>query len=125
MPTGGQMTIKTEQIALPAGDDRLATEMVPGEFVLLSVSDTGCGMPAEIKGRIFDPFFTTKEVGQGTGLGLSMAHGIVQQLGGMIEVDSDQEQGSTFRIYIPIVAEPRPARSGVQAVGKEQACHAI
>jgi signal transduction histidine kinase len=114
MPTGGQITIKTEQIAIPAGDDRLAAEMVPGEYVLLSVSDTGCGVPAEIKGRIFDPFFTTKEVGQGTGLGLSMARGLVQQLGGMIEVDSDPDQGSTFRIYIPIVAEPRPARQAAE-----------
>jgi signal transduction histidine kinase len=126
MPSGGRLTIKTEQVAISAGDHRLSADVVPGEYALLSVSDTGCGMPADIQGRIFEPFYTTKEVGKGSGLGLSMAYGVVQQLGGLIEVDSVPGEGSTFKLYIPVLfAGPRPAVSDVQTAGKEEACHAI
>ncbi len=124
MPRGGQLTISTEQVVIPAGDRRLSAEMVPGAYALLRVSDTGCGIDADVKERVFEPFFTTKDVGKGSGLGLSVAYGVVQQLGGKIEVDSDPDCGSTFSIYIPIFAEPQPTPSNGQTVDMEAICHA-
>jgi PAS domain S-box-containing protein len=77
----------------------------PGMFARMSVSDQGCGIPEEIRKNIFEPFFTTKEVGQGTGLGLSMVFGTVQQHGGFVTVDSKQDEGTIFAVYLPILAE--------------------
>jgi len=78
-------------------------EVRPGYYVLLAVSDTGCGMTEDIKARLFEPFFTTKEKGKGTGLGLAMAYGVARQSGGQIEVYSEAGLGSTFKIYLPRV----------------------
>ena len=77
----------------------------PGKFACMSVSDQGCGIADEIRKNIFEPFFTTKEVGQGTGLGLSMVFGTVQQHGGFVTVASKQEEGTTFAVYLPLRAE--------------------
>ena len=84
--------------------------MPPVTMVEVAIIDTGCGIPEQNLKRIFDPFFTSKEVGKGTGLGLSVSHGIVRAHGGSIDVTSKVEEGSTFRVFLPI--EPPPQEAG-------------
>jgi PAS domain S-box-containing protein len=101
MPKGGQLAIRISNVQLEAHDLCHAPEAQAGRFVCLSVADTGCGIPPENVRRIFEPFFTTKEVGKGTGLGLATVYGIVKQHQGWIEVQSQHEQGTTFRVFFP------------------------
>src|SRR5437660_6837986 len=104
MPKGGALTIATQAVEIKEADRLRHTEARTGEFVCLSVSDTGCGIRPEHLPRIFEPFFTTKELGCGTGLGLSTVYGIVKQHRGWIEVTSQPSVGTTFRIFLPRAA---------------------
>jgi PAS domain S-box-containing protein len=97
----GKMTIETGKVVLDKSFCREHPGSVPGEYVLLTVSDNGCGMDKETLDNLFEPFFTTKEVGQGTGLGLATVYGIVKQNNGYIYVKSEPDEGTIFRIYLP------------------------
>ncbi len=101
MPGGGLLTINTRNVGEREIRNLNISHIVPGEYVLLEVQDTGTGMPEEVMEKIFEPFFSTKEVGKGTGLGLSTVYGIVKQTGGYIYPESEEGKGTTFRIYLP------------------------
>ncbi|WP_198283313.1 PAS domain-containing protein [Sphingomonas sp. PAMC 26617] len=101
MPSGGKMTVETQNAHL---DSRYAADeigIVPGQYVLIAVTDSGTGMPQEVIDKAFDPFFTTKEVGKGTGLGLSQVYGFIKQSGGHVRIYSELGQGSTVKLYLP------------------------
>jgi len=104
MPSGGVLRIKTSQVSMM--DSKPGVKNSSTAHALLEITDTGCGMDDEIKAHLFEPFFTTKPIGKGTGLGLSTVCGIVKQSGGTIEVDSVPGEGTTFRVYLPIVEQP-------------------
>jgi PAS domain S-box-containing protein len=105
MPDGGKMTIETQNEVLDEEYCRRHLEAVPGEYVMLSISDNGIGMDRETLEHLFEPFYTTKEPGKGTGLGLAMVYGIVKNHGGHIMCHSEPGEGTVFRIYFPVVEE--------------------
>jgi PAS domain S-box-containing protein len=114
MPAGGTISFKAANVELSEDDARMYVGAAPGRYIIVTVADTGSGMPREIKNRIFDPFFTTKETGSGTGLGLSILLTIVETHGGFIDLSSEVGSGTRFSIYFPVPdTEPRrPATTG-------------
>ena len=123
MPTGGELTIHTANVSFEDVTDFYGVAVPPGQYVMLSVADTGTGMDSETRNRVFEPFFTTKAEGRGTGLGLATVYGIVKQSGGYVFADSELEKGSVFRVYFPQVdplvedAPPPPERIKTLATG--------
>jgi PAS domain S-box-containing protein len=125
MPNGGTLTLHTDRVVL---DGRRAEELTiePGDHVLVTVKDTGCGMTADVAARAFEPFFTTKDQGKGTGLGLSTVYGIVTRAGGVVRVDTSPGAGTTFEIYLPATDEaptelpqalqPQPLTAGTETI---------
>jgi PAS domain S-box-containing protein len=116
MPSGGRLTLAVADVRDPAGtDDR---DLPPGEYVLISVTDTGVGMDAEVQNHLFEPFYTTKERGKGTGLGLSTVYGAVQMAGGHIRLTSEPGRGTSFRIYVPRAVEAAAATGPADPAGR-------
>lgn len=105
MPVGGMLNLSARNIVLTEAETRIDLDAKPGAYVRVMVTDTGTGIPEHLLERIFDPFFTTKEVGKGTGLGLSTVLGIVRNHGGFIQVESEVEKGSQFKVFLPAVEE--------------------
>jgi signal transduction histidine kinase len=121
MPSGGELTVTTANVVVGAAGLREVPGIVPGNYVLLAISDSGTGMPEEVKAHLFEPFFTTKPPGKGTGLGLATCFGIAKQSGAHIAVESELGKGTTFRFYFPQVQDPvepvQAAGPGVPAAG--------
>jgi len=99
--TGGILSVSLNEVRVDETKNSPAICLIPGEFVKLTVTDTGHGIPTSIQDKILDPFFTTKKRGEGTGMGLSVTHGIVQQYNGIIIFDSEPGKGTTFYVYLP------------------------
>ncbi len=124
MRDGGRLTLETSTVDLDEERCGAHAGISPGSYLVVSVADTGVGIPDEIRDRIFEPFFTTKELGRGTGMGLAMVYGIVKSHGGSIEIDSEAGSGTTFRVYLPLAKDaalreiPEPTKALVYGTGR-------
>src|SRR5919106_454560 len=105
MPNGGTLTFETRNVSLREEARVVTGTMQPGDYVVIGVADTGCGMDMQVLERIFEPFFTTKARGTGTGLGLATVYGIIEQADGHISVESQPERGTTFELYLPALPD--------------------
>ncbi len=123
MPSGGRLVLKSQRVELNKKYCELHPTVKPGFYIMISVADTGLGMSPDVRERIFEPFFTTKDIGKGTGLGLAMVYGCVQQHEGAINVYSEPNLGTTFRIYLPTSTDAisviRDATADPAAGGRE------
>jgi signal transduction histidine kinase/CheY-like chemotaxis protein len=115
MPNGGDLIIETGDITLDADYSARHPEISPGDYVCISLTDSGCGMTPEVLARAFEPFFTTKPVGKGTGLGLSMAYGFAKQSGGHLNIYSEPDHGTTVRLYLPRSVHSGAAKVDISA----------
>jgi CheY-like chemotaxis protein len=114
MPSGGKLTIETANTMLDETYAALQSEVVPGQYVVVSITDTGSGMSREVQARVFEPFYTTKDIGQGTGLGLSQVYGFVKQSGGHVKLYSEPGMGTTVKLYLPrLLAADEPVAEPV------------
>jgi len=104
MPNGGKLTLETRNVVLDENYPGMTSELKPGNYVMIAVSDTGEGIPGNLLDKVFEPFFTTKEVGKGSGLGLSMVYGFVKQSNGHIKIYSEEGHGTTVKLYLPAAA---------------------
>ena len=111
MPKGGRITIRTYTLSFDKESVISYPDAKPGDYACLSIEDTGTGMSKETIGHIFEPFYTTKGIGKGTGLGLSVVYGIIKQHNGWINVYSEPDKGTSFKIYIPVVKEEKEAKT--------------
>jgi PAS domain S-box-containing protein len=107
MPNGGKLALETGNVVLDENYANTQSELAPGNYVMIAVSDTGSGIPPALLERVFEPFFTTKEVGRGTGLGLSMVFGFVKQSGGHVKIYSEEGHGTSVKIYLPRATGPQ------------------
>ena len=107
MPDGGDLTIETSEVYLDQKYVKLHPDLMPGNYIMIAVNDTGAGMSKDTMIHAFEPFFTTKELGRGTGLGLATVYGIVKQNGGTIEVYSEISHGTVFKVYFPVSSQPK------------------
>jgi len=116
MSAGGKLTITTSNARIDDDYARAQTDVAPGQYVLITVSDTGSGMPDDVQKRAFEPFYTTKDIGRGSGLGLSMVYGFIKQSGGHVSVYSEIDAGTTIRLFLPrFSGEERPETFPIDA----------
>jgi signal transduction histidine kinase len=116
MPNGGKLTLETRNVVLDENYAGMNTEVSPGNYIMIAVSDTGAGIPGSLLDKVFEPFFTTKDTGKGSGLGLSMVYGFVKQSDGHIKIYSEEGHGTTVKLYVPqaaSVTDALPAAAGV------------